>query len=94
MIKSFADIETREFWETGKSRNIPPPNLRSVAKRKLQMIDAATKLEDLKIPPGNKLHRLEGDREGQHAIWINDQFRICFKWIDDHAHSVEITDYH
>jgi proteic killer suppression protein len=58
------------------------------------MIDAATKLDDLKIPPGNRLHALSKDREGQHAIWINDQFRICFLWRDGNAHDVEITDYH
>jgi toxin HigB-1 len=58
------------------------------------MIEAATQLDDLKVPPGNKLHRLEDDREGQHAIWINDQYRVCFEWKDGHAHNVEITDYH
>lgn len=94
MIKSFADSETRYFWEIGTSKRKPPANLRSVAKRKLQMIDAATKLDDLKIPPGNRLHALSKDREGQHAIWINDQFRICFLWRDGNAHDVEITDYH
>ncbi|MET0529553.1 MAG: type II toxin-antitoxin system RelE/ParE family toxin [Microvirga sp.] len=58
------------------------------------MIDAAHELRDLKSPPGNKLHPLEEDRAGQHAIWINDQFRVCFIWRDDGAHEVEITDYH
>lgn len=94
MIKSFRDAETRDFWETGKSRNLPPPNLRSVAKRKLQMVDSANRLEDLKIPPGNRLHKLDGNRTGQNAIRINDQFRICFIWTDDNAYDVEITDYH
>lgn len=94
MIRSFANEETRRFWETGKSRKIPPANLRKVAQRKLQMLDAATSLADLAVPPGNRLHSLTGDRSGQHAIRINDQFRICFTWRDNHANDVEIVDYH
>ncbi len=94
MIKSFADAETREFWETGKSRKRPPAGVRSAAKRKLMMVDAAQRLDDLKVPPGNKLHPLTGDRAGQHAIWINDQFRVCFTWKEGDAYDVEITDYH
>jgi toxin HigB-1 len=94
VIKSFGDEQTRDFWETGKSKKNPPPNLRSPAKRKLLMIDAAVKLDDLKIPPGNRLHPLSGDRDGQHAIWINDQYRVCFTWKDGDAYDVEITDYH
>jgi proteic killer suppression protein len=93
LIKSFADRETREFWETGKSRKILPPELRKVARRKLLMLDAAVSLDDLKSPPGNRLHPLEGDRNGQHAIRINDQYRVCFRW-DDGAQDVEIADYH
>lgn len=62
--------------------------------RKLQMVDAATRLDDLKVPPGNKLHPLEDDRAGQHAVSINDQYRVCFRWRDGHAYDVEITDYH
>ena len=58
------------------------------------MVEAATQLNDLRKPPGNKLHPLESDRKGQHAIWINDQYRVCFEWKDGHAHDVEITDYH
>jgi proteic killer suppression protein len=94
VIKSFADKETLTFWETGKSAKNPPSNLRSVAKRKLSMIDAAKKLDDLKIPPNNKLHPLADDRAGQHAIRINDQYRVCFVWKDGDAYDVEITDYH
>ena len=93
MIKSFADRETRQFWETGQSRKIPPPELRKVARRKLLMLDAAMSLDDLKSPPGNRLHPLEGNRNGRHAIRINDQYRICFRW-DDGAQDVEIADYH
>lgn len=94
MIKTFADAATRDFWETGKSRKTPPASLRDVAKRKLQMVDAAAKLDDLKVPPGNRLHALTGDRKGQHAIRINDQYRVCFAWKDGNAYEVEITDYH
>jgi toxin HigB-1 len=94
VIKTFADAATREFWETGKSRKTPPASLRDVAKRKLQMVDAAVKLDDLKIPPGNRLHALAGNRKGQHAIRINDQYRVCFVWQGGNAFEVEITDYH
>jgi toxin HigB-1 len=93
LIQSFADEGTRTFWETGKSGTVPA-NIRSVAKRKLQMVDAARQLDDLKVPPGNKLHPLIKDREGQHAIWINHKYRVYFTWKDGHAHDVEITDYH
>lgn len=94
MIKSFADEETREFWETGRSAKRPPANLRRVARRKLQMLEAALRLSDLESPPGNRLHPLHGDREGQHAVRINDQFRVCFVWEDGDAFDVEIADYH
>lgn len=94
MIKTFADAETREFWETGRSRRNPPAALREVTKRKLQMLDAAHSVDDLKMPPGNRLHALTGDRKGQHAIRINDQYRVCFEWKDGDAYEVEITDYH
>jgi toxin HigB-1 len=93
LIESFADRETLEFWETGRSRTIPPPDLRKVAQRKLLMLDGAAKLEDLKSPPGNRLHALQGERQGQYAIRINDQYRVCFRW-EDGAYDVEITDYH
>lgn len=94
LIKSFADAATRDFWETGKSRRWPPANLRAISKRKLIMLDSAKYLEDLKVPPNNRLHPLTCDREGQHAIRINDQFRLCFVWRDGDAYEVEITDYH
>jgi proteic killer suppression protein len=93
LIKSFADRETLQFWETGKSRKRLPPDLRKIAQRKLLMLDAAARLEDLKSPPGNRLHALLGERQGQFAIRINDQYRVCFRW-DEGAHDVEITDYH
>ncbi|HVZ61854.1 MAG TPA: type II toxin-antitoxin system RelE/ParE family toxin [Terriglobales bacterium] len=94
MIKSFADKETRNFWETGRGGKRLPANLRTSIQRKLQMLDAAKTLDDLKQPPNNRLHALEHDRAGQHAIRVNDQFRVCFTWNDGEAYDVEITDYH
>lgn len=94
VIKSFADENTKAFWDTGKSQGMPPANLRKVAKRKLLQLHAAVRLEDLKVPPGNKLEALEHDRAGQHSIRINDQFRVCFVWKDGDAYDVEVTDYH
>ncbi len=73
---------------------MPPANLRSAAKKKLAMLHSAGKLEDLRIPPGNRLEALRGDRAGQHSIRINDQFRVCFVWRDGDAYEVEMTDYH
>ena len=94
MIRSFADRETQLFWQTGRSRSAPPAALRRVALRKLLMLDCAEALNDLRVPPGNRLEKLSGDREGQHSIRINDQYRICFVWRAGGAESVEITDYH
>jgi proteic killer suppression protein len=91
MIKSFKDRETEKLFNTGKSRKYS--NLLSVALRKLDMIDAAVILSDLRIPPANRLEALKGDRIGQHSIRINDQYRICFIWSDG-AENVEIVDYH
>jgi proteic killer suppression protein len=88
LIKSFADEGTRKFWEKGTSTTVPA-NVRKVARRKLDMLDAATDLRDLRVPPGNKLHALEKDRLGQHAIWINAKYRVCFIWKDGHAFDVE-----
>lgn len=65
-----------------------------VARRKIAMVMAATVLDDIKSPPGNKLHPLTGDRKGQHAIWVNDQYRICFVWTENRAEEIEFTDYH
>ena len=94
MIKSFADSETRLFWETGKTRRKPPSDLRRRALRKLFMLDSAGSLADLAVLPGNRLEALKRDRLGQHSIRINDQFRVCFVWREGHAHDVEVTDYH
>jgi toxin HigB-1 len=94
VIKSFADKNTKEFWDTGKSQGMPPANLRNVAKRKLAAVHSAVNVEDLRIPRGNRLEQLHGDRKGQYSIRINDQFRVCFVWRNGDAHYVEITDYH
>jgi toxin HigB-1 len=94
VIKSFSDRSTYECWDTGKSKGMPPANLRKAARKKLAILPAATALEDLRIPPGNRLEALVGDRRGQHSIRINDQFRVCFVWRDGDAYEVEISDYH
>ena len=93
MIKTFADKETWLLYTTGKSKRLPADVL-SRAIRRLEYIDLATSLDDLKVPPSNRLHALKGDRAGQHAIAINDQWRICFCWQDGDAFEVAITDYH
>ena len=93
MIKSFADRRTKELYETGKAKRFPP-DIAARAARKLEYVDLATKLEDLRNPPGNRLHALEGDRKGQHSISIIDQWRICFRFEDGDAFDVEVCDYH
>lgn len=93
MIQSFADKRTRALFEDGKC----PARWRAfeaVAKRKLDMVDAADTLDDLRVPPGNRLEPLKGSRKGQHSIRINDQWRVCFRWTDSGPESVEIVDYH
>ncbi len=92
MIKSFACRDTEHLF---KSIAVPRfKNIESTARKKLLMIHAATMLVTLKVPPGNKLEALRGDRRGQHSVRINDQWRICFVWKADGAHDVEIVDYH
>jgi toxin HigB-1 len=93
MIKSFNDKETEKVYSRESSRKLPE-DIQQVALRKLRMINNAKNLNDLRIPPANNLEKLKRDREGQHSIRINDQWRICFKWKDGDAHEVEITDYH
>ena len=92
MIKSFKDGETERLYETGRSRRFS--SFRKVALRKLDMLNAASELKDLRSPPGNRLEALRGDRKGRHSIRINDQWRICFVWSDHGAEDVEIVDYH
>lgn len=93
MIKTFADKHALELFETGTSRRFPPDILRR-AIRRLEYIDLAARLDDLKTPPSNRLHRLEGDRKGQYSISVNAQWRICFRFLDGDAYDVELTDYH
>lgn len=93
MIKTFADKQTQELYAAGASRRFPPDIARR-AVRKLEYIDLATRLDDLKVPPGNRLHELERERKGQHSISVNDQWRIFFRFIDGGAYDAEITDYH
>jgi proteic killer suppression protein len=93
MIKTFADRHTKELYETGRSKRLPPVVWRR-ALRKLEYLDLATALTDLKVPPSNRFHELERDRKGQFSISINDQWRICFQFVEGDAYDVEITDYH
>jgi len=93
MIQTFADRETQQLLVTGKSKRLPP-DLVKRALRRLEYVDLAHELSDLKVPPSNRLHTLTGDREGQFSISINDQWRICFRFVDGDAYDVEITDYH
>ena len=93
MIKTFRDAETERLWKEERSRRIPA-NLHKPALKKLQMLNAAAALTDLLVPPGNRLESLRGDRQGQHSIRINDQYRVCFEWLESNAYNVEITDYH
>ncbi len=93
MIKSFKDKETEKVYNREGSRKLPD-DIQQVALRKLRMINNAKNLNDLRIPPANNLEKLKGDREGQHSVRINDQWRVCFKWKDGDAHEVEIADYH
>jgi toxin HigB-1 len=94
VIRSFRDAETKRLWLTGTSRRNPPPSLRRATLRKLQLLESATRSDDLRATPGNRLEPLKGDRIGQFSIRINDQYRICFIWKDCDAFEVEITDYH
>jgi proteic killer suppression protein len=93
MIKSFKDKETEKLFNRNFSKKLPQ-NLQHLARRKLVMLDAATELNALRIPPGNRLEALKGDRKGQHSIRINDQWRVCFRWKTGDAYDVEIADYH
>lgn len=93
MIRSFGDRDTERLWNEERVRSLDPRILRT-ALRKLEQLHAANVLEDLRIPPGNRLEALKGDRRGQHSIRINDQWRICFTWKDGGADDVELVDYH
>lgn len=97
MIRSFKDQSTEDIFNgknTKEARRSCPQRLWPVAVRKLDQLDAAVSLDDLRIPPGNRLEALSGDREGQYSIRINDQYRICFVWSENEPDDVEIVDYH
>lgn len=93
MIVDFHDSETRKLWETGRCK-ILPASLQEKGLKKLYILNAALALENLRVPPGNRLEKLRGDRAGQHSMRINDQYRICFVWSGGNARRVEIVDYH
>jgi len=93
MIIGFASKETEKIWQGVVSRKLPR-EIQQVALRKLFMLDKAQSLDDLRIPPANRLEALKGDRKGQHSIRINDQWRVCFVWTDSGPDAVEIADYH
>ena len=97
MIKSFYDRGTEDIFNrigSKEARRTCPENLWKISRRKLDQLNAAVSLGALRIPPGNKLENLKGDRQGQHSIRINEQFRVCFIWTDEGPERVEITDYH
>ena len=93
MIRSFADDETERFYTTGRSRRIPP-EIRIRANMRLTQLNSATRIEDLRLPPSNRLEALRRDRIGQWSIRINDQWRVCFRFKDGDAFDVEVVDYH
>jgi proteic killer suppression protein len=93
VIKSFRDRNAERLFDRRPTRRFGA-EVQKVALRKLRMLDAATRLDDLRVPPGNRLEQLRGDRSGQHSIRINDRWRICFRWHGGDAYDVEIVDYH
>lgn len=93
MIKSFRDRDSQKVFERQPVRRWPV-SVQRAALRKLLILDAAERLDDLRVPPGNRLEKLSGDRAGQYSIRINDQWRICFQWRQGDAYQVEIADYH
>lgn len=93
MIRNFRDRLTANAFD-GKAGKGFPANILRIARRKLEMLNAASILDDLRSPPGNRLEALTGDRKGQHSIRVNDQYRVCFIWTDEGPTEVELTDYH
>lgn len=93
MLRSFKDKDTEAIWRRRNVKAMGPELVKAVYK-KLAILDAAGNINDLRVPPGNRLEKLRGDREGQHSIRVNDQYRICFVWKHDGAEDVELTDYH
>ena len=93
MIRSFKNTDTEKVWNREHVRALGP-ELQRAAQKKLRLLNAASELNSLRVPPGNRLEKLVGDRAGQHSIRINDQYRICFVWTDTGPTDVEISDYH
>lgn len=93
MIRSFADKPTEALWRGIRPPELPP-KIHKTALRKLTQLEAASNLDELRLPPGNRLEPLKGDRIGQHSIRVNEQYRVCFRWDGQNAHNVEVTDYH
>ena len=93
MVQSFADLETEKLYHGLVSRRLPQ-NFQSVMHRKLVMVNAAARLEDLRVPPGNRLEALKGDRKGRHSIRVNQQWSVCFRWMESGPADVEIVDCH
>jgi proteic killer suppression protein len=93
MIESFACKETQKIFQRAFSKRLPT-NIQQIALRKLKMLNRSSTIQDLRVPPANRLEALSGNRKGQHSIRINQQWRICFEWVDGHARNVEIVDYH
>lgn len=93
MILSFADKQTERIWNGEVSRRLPT-EIQSIARRKLRMINNARRLDDIRIPPANRLEALKGDMKGQHSIRVNDQWRICFRWSNAGVTDVQVVDYH
>jgi proteic killer suppression protein len=93
VIKTFKDAETEKVFNRQHSRTLPS-DIQQIALRKLRMLNHSVSINDLRIPPANRLEKLGGDREGQYSVRINDQWRICFEWRNGHAYQVEIVDYH
>jgi proteic killer suppression protein len=93
MIKTFADKRTRDLFLKGTAKRFPS-HITARAVRKLEYVDLAARLDDLRVPPGNRLHALKDNRKAQHSISINDQWRVCFRFVDGDAYDVEVCDYH
>ena len=93
MIKGFGDRDTERLFKRHRVKRVPT-DLQRPALRKLRLLDAAENINDLRVPPGNRLERLKGERAGEYSIRINDQWRVCFRWHAGNAHDVEIVDYH
>lgn len=93
VIRNYADKESDRIWAGNPSRRLPA-TIQNVARRKLRMLNSAASLDDLRVPPANRLEALKGDRKGQFSIRINEQWRLCFRWKGNDVHDVEIVDYH